>query len=133
MQFKVDLKIFIFIVLFYLTKQIEIYSIIMIFALIHELGHLVCGICLGFKPEKLEIMPLGVRIAFKVDNTFYNTKVKNGTLLSVKKMIVAIAGPVTNILIAIIINRLDAMQALKENMIYSNILIAIFNLIPICS
>ena len=47
MRFRIDLKIFIFLVLFYFTKQIEIYALIMIFAIIHELGHLVAGILMG--------------------------------------------------------------------------------------
>ena len=40
MSIKIDLKIFLFVILFWLTSQIEIYAILMIFALIHELGHL---------------------------------------------------------------------------------------------
>lgn len=57
MRFRMDLKIFFLIALFYLTKQIEIYAMVMFFAIIHELGHLVAGLLLGMKPEKLEIMP----------------------------------------------------------------------------
>lgn len=57
MRFRMDLKIFFFLALFYLTKQIEIYAMVMFFAIIHELGHLVAGLLLGMKPEKLEIMP----------------------------------------------------------------------------
>lgn len=41
MRFRIDLKIFVFLVLFYFTRQIEIYSMIMLFCLIHELGHLI--------------------------------------------------------------------------------------------
>lgn len=40
MRFKIDLKIFVFIILFYITRQIEIYSMMMIFCVLHELGHL---------------------------------------------------------------------------------------------
>lgn len=54
MRFRIDLKIFIIIILFYLTKQIQIYALIMIFALIHELAHLLAGILIKMKPEKLE-------------------------------------------------------------------------------
>ena len=43
MKFKIDLKIFLFAILFYFTKQIQIYAILKIFALIHELGHLIAG------------------------------------------------------------------------------------------
>ena len=64
MKFRVDLKIFAFILLFYFTKQIEIYAIIMLFAIIHELSHLIAGIFVGFKPEKLELVPLRTNYFF---------------------------------------------------------------------
>ncbi len=75
MQIKVNVKIFLFIVIFYLTRQIEIYGILMLFALIHELGHLITGILLGFKIEELNIMPFGISVSFKVYNKDYNKKV----------------------------------------------------------
>ena len=40
MQIKINLKIFIFIILFILTKQIELYGVLMIFGIIHELAHI---------------------------------------------------------------------------------------------
>ena len=61
MRFKIDLKIFALLVLLYFTKQIEIYMLIMIFTLIHELAHLVIGILLGFKPRKMELIPLRMK------------------------------------------------------------------------
>lgn len=67
MRFRIDLKIFVFLIVFYFTKQIELYSTIMIFAIIHELGHLVSGLILGMKPEKIEIMPVGISISFKIN------------------------------------------------------------------
>ena len=44
MRFKIDLRIFLFLVLFYFTKQIEMYLMILLFGFIHELGHLVVGL-----------------------------------------------------------------------------------------
>lgn len=41
MRFRIDLKIFGFLILFYFTKQIEIYSLMMLFCFLHELGHLI--------------------------------------------------------------------------------------------
>ncbi len=41
MRFRIDLKIFLFIILFYCTKQIEVYAMIMFFAILHEIGHLI--------------------------------------------------------------------------------------------
>ena len=48
MQIKVDLKIFIAILIFLLTEQLNIYIVFMLFAIIHELGHVLTGIILGF-------------------------------------------------------------------------------------
>lgn len=131
MRFRIDLKIFIFLILFYFTKQIELYSMIMIFAIVHELGHLITGLILGMKPEKIEIMPFGVSIAFKIKPKEYNKKVKKANMLEIKKIIVALAGPLTNLLIILITSKLHT-ETIKNNIIiYTNLLIMIFNLIPI--
>ena len=131
MRFRIDLKIFLFLILFYLTKQIEIYAMIMVFALIHELGHLLAGIMLKMKPEKLEIMPFGVSISFKIKVEEYNKKIKKGNMLEIKKILVALAGPLTNFIIIIIASNIniDLFKALI--IIYTNFLIMIFNLLPI--
>ena len=93
MQIKINLKIFIFIIIFLITNQIKIYAYLMLFAFIHELGHLYMGLLLGLKPKSLKIMPFGVSILFET----YKTKKQTQT----KKMFIAIAGPVVNIIIAI--------------------------------
>lgn len=132
MTINVNLKIFLFAILFYFTKQIEIYAILMFFAFIHEMGHLICGILLGLKPKALKIMPLGICIEFSVIYKDYNKKIKNGNVLAMKKMILALAGPITNILIiAFCILTKDYNSEIYKQIIYANLLIAIFNLIPI--
>ena len=131
MKFRIDLKIFIFLILFYFTKQIELYAIMLIFAVIHELGHLIVGILLKMKPEKIEIMPFGLSIAFKINTIDYNKKIKRGNLLEIKKIIVALAGPITNVIICIIAYNINIQMIQKVMIIYSNLLIAIFNLLPI--
>ena len=131
MRFRIDLKIFLFLILFYLTKQIEIYAMIMVFALIHELGHLLAGIILKMKPEKLEIMPFGVSIAFKIEPKDYNKKIKKGNKLDIKKIIVASAGPLTNLIIIIITYNLKIDMIKAIMVIYTNFLIMLFNLLPI--
>ena len=65
MQIKINIKILLFIGIFLISGQIEIYGIFMLFALIHELGHLLVGILLGLKLDYLTIMPLGLSITFK--------------------------------------------------------------------
>lgn len=133
MTITINLKIFLFAIIFYFTKQIEIYALLMIFAILHEMGHLICGIVLGLKPKSLKIMPLGISIEFSVICNDYNKKIKSANLLSLKKMIIALAGPITNlIIIAICLTLKKYMNPFLFNqIIYANILIAIFNLLPI--
>lgn len=131
MRFRIDLKIFLFIILFYVTKQIEIYAIIMFFAILHEFGHLLAGLLLGMKPEKMEIMPYGVSISFKLTPEDYNKKVRRGNQLELKKIVVALAGPVTNFIIILIIWQLRVNIFLGLMMLYSNLLLILFNLLPI--
>lgn len=133
MKIRLHLKIFIFIAIFILTRQIEIYGVLMLFAVFHELGHMLAGILLGFKPNSIEIMPVGLSVGFesKVDN--YNKKIKNATLLTLKKIIIAASGPITNLIFIALFSFVDFnfFNIDRELIIYSNILIAIFNLISI--
>ena len=131
MVFRIDLKIFIFLILFYFTRQIEIYSMIMIFAIIHEFGHIIAGILLGMKVKKISIMPAGVGVEFKLTKDDYNYKILKSNKLEIKRIIVASAGPLTNIILVYIIKMLSLPEETKQIIIYSNLTIAIFNLIPI--
>ena len=131
MRFRIDLKIFLFIILFYFTNQLELYVLIMIFAILHELGHLCAGILTGMRPEKLEIKPYGVAILFKLFPKDYNTKIGSGNKLEIKKIFIALAGPITNLLLILIFLNIPIEEKLKQLIIYSNILLIIFNLIPI--
>lgn len=125
------MKIILFFILFYFTKQIEIYALMMIFAIIHEIAHLIMGIILKMKPDKLEIIPYGVRVSFDLETTDYNKKIGKGNLLDLKKIIVAMAGPIINLLIVICTYYLKIDYNIKELIMYSNILLAVFNLLPI--
>ena len=137
MRITIDLKIFLFAIIFIITKQIEFYAILMAYAIIHELGHLLCGIFLRLKPETFSITPFGLQISFKPEISLYNSKVKNGTRICVKKMLLAFAGPLTNFIIVFILIILNNLGVIVDNIflgetaIYANILIGVFNLIPI--
>lgn len=131
MRVRIDLKIFLFCVLFYFTRQIETYAFIMLFAILHELGHLIAGLLLGMKPEKVELMPLGLSIQFKLNTKDYNQKVKNANRLEVKKIIIAMAGPITNIILVAITFNLEMNLWMKLLILYTNCLIILFNLLPI--
>ena len=131
MIFRIDLKIFLILILFYFTKQIEIYSVIMTFAIIHELSHLVAGILLKMKIKRVTIMPIGLSIEFKVPIDDFNSKVLKSNKLELKKIFIALAGPLVNIMIIIISIFLNLKTEIKNLIIYSNLIIAIFNLLPI--
>ena len=131
MRFKIDLKIFLFIIIFYATNQIGIYAVLMIFAFIHELGHLIAGILLGMKPEKIEIKPFGISISFKILVEDYNRKFKSGNLFEIKKILVALAGPLTNLIIIILALKIDLEIVPNLMIIYCNLLLMVFNLLPI--
>lgn len=130
MVFRIDLKIFIFLILFYFTRQIKLYCIILIFAMLHEFGHLLAGVLLRMKVDKITLMPMGFSINFKLGIDDYNKKVLNSNRLEVKRLIIASAGPLINILIIVIANFFKVNQNINI-IIYANMLIAIFNLLPI--
>ncbi len=133
MVLKIDLKIFIFFVLFYLTKQIKLYATIMILCVIHELGHVIMGLIMGLKIEKIEIMPLGLSVSFKLSVDDFNKKIKKGNVLVLKKIAIAAAGPLTNLIILLIVlnTKINFYLVSNEIIAYANILIMLFNLLPI--
>ncbi len=118
MKIKVNIQIFAIIIILLLTKQIEMYSWLMLFAFIHEIAHMCVGMALKLKPEMLEIEPFGIGIVFE---SFENTE-KN-------KIIISLAGPLINLLIAITFMFIKINP--QELIINANLLLAIFNLIPI--
>ena len=131
MIFRIDLKFFLILILFYFTNQIEIYTLIMIFAIIHELSHLLAGLVLKMKIKRITLMPVGLSIEFKIPYEDLNIKILKSNKLELKKILIAIAGPIINIIIIIISLILNIKLELKQLIIYSNLLITVFNLLPL--
>ena len=121
MIIKINLNIFLFALLFFITSQFEIYTLVMLFALFHELGHLLCGIIMGFEVENLKIMPLGFSVEFKPKIIDYNKKVLKSNSLTLKKILINIAGPFVNVVIILV----ACLMNLNQNIIYSNLIIFI--------
>lgn len=157
MSIKIDLKIFLFLFLFLLTSQIEMYILLMVFAILHELGHLMAGLILKFKAEEIKLTPVGLQIKFKTNAEYENLyanemdfkrkcinkysksddKYNNIKEFNIRKAIIVLAGPLTNFLIAAIFIVIATFNIefrstyIYQIIIYSNFLIGIFNLIPI--
>ena len=123
MRIKINLQIFLIILILILTRQIQMYSFIMVFAFIHEMGHVLVGIILKLKVKLLQINPFGISVSFED----YGYK----KLLEIKKIIIFLAGPITNFLIALISYYLNINFETKQMIIYSNLILGFFNLIPI--
>lgn len=131
MKIRIDLKIILFLILFWFTNQVNIYLTIVFFCIIHELGHLIAGLALKLKPENIEITPYGLSIKLKTNIKDLNKKLGKGNNLELKKIIIALAGPLTSLILSIIFIYIDPIIIEKQDAIYSNILILLFNLIPI--
>ena len=83
------------------------------------------------KVKKVSIMPAGFSIEFALTEKDYNKKILNSNILEVKKIIIAIAGPLVNLVMILIMSLIGNKSVISNNIIYSNFLIAIFNLLPI--
>ena len=127
MSIRIDIKILLFLVIFYITKQLDIYLLLMLFIIFHELTHLTVAMLLGSMPITMEINQIGCAISFKYKLEDYNKKILKGNLVELKKVIIYIAGPLFNILVGII----ALFFRLNSCIVYINIFIAIFNLICI--
>lgn len=134
MHIKFDLKVFIFVLIFFISGNIKSYLLLMLFAILHECGHILAGFLCGLKVQSLEIMPVGIKVLFKIDMINYNKKIKKANLLALKKLIVAIAGPLVNLLFVMLFIILDKEYIVgveSDILIYVNVLIFLFNMLII--
>lgn len=121
MKIEINLKIILFGVLFFILKQIDIYMIFITFIILHEIAHLVVGMIVGLRPKIFSINPLGVSVEFYV---YKDRK-------SIKKIVTYLAGPTINLISSLIVLISPINQDLGMKIFYTNLLLGIFNLIPI--
>lgn len=134
MYIKFDLKVFIFAFLFFISGNIKNYLLLMFFAALHELGHIITGCILGLKIDKIEIIPIGLRANFKTSIMDYNKKVRKANLLTLKKLKLTIAGPIVNLIFIIfflLFGKNSILGIETEILIYINLVIFLFNMIII--
>lgn len=116
MKIKLDIKIFLIILVYILTKNIKVFALSFIFIFIHELGHILAGISLGLKITKIHITILGFSIEFE----------NYGKERRINKIIIDSAGPAINLIIAIMAIILGIAE-----LFYINLVLLLINLLPI--
>ena len=99
--------------------------------MIHECSHLFAGLLLKMKVKQVTLLPVGLSIEFGLTKRDYNEKILKSNRLEIKRIIIAMAGPLVNILIMLFILFMKPTTNLSMMIMYSNLLIAIFNLLPI--
>ena len=124
MKFKINLSILFFLAFFYITHNLKLYIIFLIFAFLHECSHIFVGFLLGFKVSKVELMPFGFFCNLEADIEDYNTKILNSNKAELKRIFVILAGPFMNIILALLFQG-------SNILVYINLVIFLFNLIPI--
>ena len=108
MKFRIDLKILFFLALFFLTRQLKVYLIVMLFALLHEIAHLLVGIILKFRPKQIEMMPFGFWIDLEPKEEDYKRKIIKSNITELKYIFVALAGPLFNLIMVILFEKLNS-------------------------
>lgn len=121
MKIEINLKIIIALIFFFMFDNVNMYLIFLLFITIHEIAHLVVGLIIGGIPKKMTISIFGVSMEF------YSYK-KNKILY---KIMFFLIGPLTNIIIGMVCNKILVQNELKKNIVFTNYAIGIFNLFPI--
>lgn len=115
---------FAFGVYYALTGKIFIFLIYTLVALLHELGHSFIADRHGYKLNKITLMPYGAVVSGKIDG-----------LKPSDEIAIALAGPVTNILIAVFFAATwwvyPLSYAYTDTAAFANITIAVINLLPV--
>ena len=64
MRIEINLKVILIIFLFFLFNYLDTYIIFLLFISLHELAHLLYGLLIGGRPNKICLNPLGVSLEF---------------------------------------------------------------------
>lgn len=121
MKIEINLKIIIAIILFFLLSNLNMYFMFLFFVLIHEIMHLIVGLIIGGKAEKMYINPFGVSLEIYL----------YGKSRPLSKILFYLSGPLINFILAIGFFYFNMDVELKEKLIYTNLSICFFNLLPI--
>lgn len=116
---------YIFLLFSMLAGYFEYMFLLLFFIIIHELGHLIIASILNFKIDKIIIYPFGGLTKF---NNLINTEIN-------KELLVAISGPVIQILLFLFLLYLYNIDYINDNVFEKikliNYSLLYFNLLPI--
>lgn len=96
-----------------------IYLIFLISIFFHEIAHILIGSFLGHKIKKIKMLPIGFYIEYK----------NYGKISFFSNLIVLFSGPLCNVILCIIFFNIKI--KISEEILLTNIFLAIFNLLPI--
>lgn len=123
LKFSVHPLFIVFGVYYAFTGEIFLFLIYTVVALLHELGHSLVASRQGYVLNKLTLMPYGAVVSGKIDG-----------LKPFDEIIIALAGPLTNILIAVFFVAswwiYPLSYAYTDTAVFANVSLAIINLLP---
>ena len=121
MKIEIDLKVILLMLIFFFTSQIEIYGIFIFFIFLHELINIFVGLLLVFKVSSISMNIFG----FSAQLYAYKPR------KSYIKVVTYLAGPIFNLICAIVFYFSNLESEFIQNVIYTNLALCIFNLFPI--
>lgn len=121
MKIEINLKIVFAIILFFIFNNLNIYLMFLFFVLIHEMSHLIVGLIIGGKPEKIYITPFGVSLEIY----------SYGKKSHLNKILFYLSGPLINLILGYTFIYLKKYIKIEDEIIYTNFAICFFNLLPI--
>lgn len=99
----------------------KIYIYFFISILIHEIAHIIAAKIFKMKLKNLRVSILGA--ALEIERTIKNKKIK--------RIVMYLAGPLSNLIVAVLIKYININEEEKIKIIYTNLSLCIFNLLPI--
>lgn len=106
------------IIMFFIFKN----PLFFIFIGLHEIGHLICGIILGYKVNKIKLLPFGFSLCFK--EVFIKPR---------DNIIISLFGPLTNLIFCSLFFLIFILfpYEIFYKLIEVNLFLLVFNLIPV--
>lgn len=99
----------------------KIYIYFFISILIHEIAHILVAKIFKMKLKNLRVSIFGASL--EIERTIKNKKIK--------RILMYLAGPLSNLIVAVLIKYININEEEKIKILYTNLSLCIFNLLPI--